>query len=186
MTMASHQGLGIVIMGVSGCGKSTVAEKLSESLGCSFLEADDFHSQKNKAKMSKGVPLTDDDRTPWLEALRDAMRAKMGAGETVTVTCSALRKEYRDILRSADAGHRQGRAYADCKVRFACLEAPAEVLAGRISARSRDQKHFMPVSLLRSQLELLQIDEDEGIVMVDATKSIKDIIDAIVCSLLSD
>uniref|UniRef100_A0A0E0HK14 gluconokinase n=1 Tax=Oryza nivara TaxID=4536 RepID=A0A0E0HK14_ORYNI len=166
----NHQGLAIVIMGVSGCGKSTVAALLAETLGCSFIEADDYHSQANKAKMSKGIPLTDGDRIPWLEALRDAVRERLDHGEDVAVSCSALQQKYREILREGDCSFRSGsRSYSSCRVKFVCLEASAEVIADRIRRRSMEGEHFMPASLLQSQLDLLQIDEAEGITVVDAT-----------------
>uniref|UniRef100_A0A0D3GC17 gluconokinase n=1 Tax=Oryza barthii TaxID=65489 RepID=A0A0D3GC17_9ORYZ len=166
----NHQGLAIVIMGVSGCGKSTVAALLAETLGCSFIEADDYHSQANKAKMSKGIPLTDGDRIPWLEALRDAVRERLDHGEDVAVSCSALQQKYREILREGDCSFRSGSgSYSSCRVKFVCLEASAEVIADRIRRRSMEGEHFMPASLLQSQLDLLQIDEAEGITVVDAT-----------------
>nr|ADM18302.1 gluconokinase 1-like protein [Gladiolus grandiflorus] len=155
---------------------------LSKSLGCSYLEADDFHSQANKEKMSKGIPLTDEDRIPWLETLRDAIRKKLESCETVIVTCSALQKKYREILRCADPEYKCG-DYRNCKLKFVCLDAPMEVLASRIIVRSKNGKHFMPVSLLQSQLELLQIDKAEGIHMVDATVSLQYILDSIVALL---
>ncbi|XP_020113005.1 probable gluconokinase [Ananas comosus] len=169
-------GLGIVIMGVSGCGKSTVAELLAKALQCSFIEADDFHSPANKAKMSKGIPLTDADRTPWLEALRDAIKEKLLLGENVTVSCSALQKKYREILRSSDISYKPG-SFSKCRVKFMCLEAPAELIAARMKKRSEEGKHFMPASLLRSQLDLLQIDEAEGISKIDASMRSEKIVD---------
>ncbi|CAL9147247.1 unnamed protein product, partial [Musa hybrid cultivar] len=182
--MASHvkdYGQAFVIMGVSGTGKSTVAEMLAKALDCSFLEADDFHSQANKDKMRKGVPLTDEDRFPWLEVLRDAVGKIMSSSKNVTLTCSALQKKYREILRSADADYKPGQ-YTICRVKFICLEASVEVIADRIRRRSKDGKHFMPVSLLQSQLDLLQIDEAEGVIRVDATMSREAILDSILTS----
>ncbi|WOK98327.1 hypothetical protein Cni_G07038 [Canna indica] len=179
--MASERkvhGLAFVIMGVSGTGKSTVAEMVAKALNCSFLEADDFHSQANKEKMRKGIPLTDEDRFPWLEALRDAMSKIMVSGKNITLTCSALQKKYREILRSADPDYKAGQ-YKSCRVKFICLEAPAEVIAERMNRRSVEGKHFMPVSLLQSQLELLQIDEAEGITRIDATTKLNNIMDNI-------
>nr|XP_010943649.1 gluconokinase [Elaeis guineensis] len=180
-SMASNpkdRGLAIVIMGVSGSGKSTVAQMLAKSLSCRFVEADDFHSQKNKEKMRNGDPLSDTDRFPWLEALRDAIRKNINDGEIVTLACSALQKKYRDILRSADQDYKPGN-YPNCRVKFVCLEAPVEVLADRMKRRSEAGKHFMPVSLLQSQLDLLQIDEAEGIAKADATTSLEAIVNAV-------
>jgi gluconokinase len=146
----------IVVMGVSGCGKSTVAELLAERLGWEMAEGDDFHSAANKAKMASGTPLTDDDRKPWLEAIRDWLDRIPG---NAVVTCSALRRSYRDILRTA-----RGR------VRFLHLHGAPAVLGSRIGDRTG---HFMPPGLLISQLETLeplQPDEDGTVVDVSASQ----------------
>lgn len=136
----------LVVMGVSGTGKSTVGALLAARLGRPLIEGDDLHPPENKAKMHAGLPLTDEDRGPWLRAVRDAMDA---AGRPTVVACSALRRSYRDILRTADG-----------RVRFLHLVAKPEDLAARMAARTH---HFMPPSLLASQLatlEPLQPDED--------------------------
>ncbi|XP_047075104.1 gluconokinase-like [Lolium rigidum] len=163
-----HTGLAIVIMGVSGCGKSTVAAMLAAALGCNFVEADDYHSQANKAKMSKGIPLTDTDRAPWLESLRDAIRERLDRGEDIAVSCSALQLKYREILREGDINYKAG-CYGTCRVKFVCLEASAELIADRVRKRAKEAGHFMPASLVQSQLDLLKIDENEGITVVNAT-----------------
>ncbi|KAL0912691.1 hypothetical protein M5K25_018682 [Dendrobium thyrsiflorum] len=168
----------IVIMGVSGSGKTSVAKMLSESFHCSFLEADDFHSHSNKEKMLKGIPLCDEDRFPWLEALRDAIRKKFVDGETVVLACSALQKRYRDIIRSADPDYKAGE-YSSCKVKFVCLVAPVGTIAERINKRSEEGNHFMPVSLLQSQMDLLQIFEYERIPQIDSTMNLQLILDQI-------
>ena len=144
----------VVVMGVAGSGKTTVARLLADRLGWIFAEADDFHSAANVAKMSAGTPLTDEDRRPWLEAVRAWLDACPG---DAVITCSALRRRYRDILRGADA-----------RVRFLHLAGSRSVLAARLAARSG---HFMPVSLLDSQLatlEPLEPDEDGVVVEVVA------------------
>ncbi|KAG8649984.1 hypothetical protein MANES_08G164500v8 [Manihot esculenta] len=156
-------------MGVSGAGKSTIGEMLAKVLNCRFLDADDFHSQSNKAKMNQGIPLSDEDRLPWLESLRDALRESLAGGETVVLGCSSLQKQYREILRSADPNYKLG-SYIST-VKFVLLDAKAEVLAERLNKRAAEGKHFMPATLLQSQLDLLQIDESEGIFKVDATSS---------------
>jgi gluconokinase len=140
----------IIVMGVAGSGKSTVAKMLAERLGWPMAEGDDFHSQENKAKMAAGTPLTDADRKPWLEAIRDWIDRTPGNS---VVTCSALRRSYRDILRGA-----RGR------VRFLHMQGSPAVLGSRIGSRTG---HFMPPGMLISQLETLeplQPDEDGAVV----------------------
>ena len=135
-------------MGVSGVGKSTVAEGLSTLLGWAYAEGDDFHPEANVAKMHAGTPLDDDDRWPWLRSIGAWMDARVAAGEPSVVTCSALRRAYRDLLR-------EGRP----EVVFCHLVAGEELVADRVGRRA---DHFMPASLLRSQydaLEPLQADE---------------------------
>lgn len=177
-SLVAAMGRAFVIMGVSGSGKTSVAKMLSKSLHCSFLEADDFHSQSNKEKMVKGIPLCDEDRIPWLEALCDAIRRKFIDGETVTLACSALQKNYREILRSADPDYRISDPDC-CKVKFICLVAPVETLAERVNRRSEKGEHFMPASLLKSQLDLLQIFENERIPRIDSTMILQSILDHI-------
>ena len=134
--------LHLVVMGVSGSGKTTVARALAAELGLTFAEADDFHPPANIARMTAGIPLTDEDRWPWLRALRDWMADRGARGESTVVTCSALKRRYRDLLR--DAGGR---------VLFIDLEGSRDLLAARLSGR---HGHFMPESLLNSQLDALE------------------------------
>lgn len=146
----------IVVMGVSGSGKTTVAAELGRRLGWTLAEADEFHSQENIDKMSSGTPLTDEDRWPWLRTIRDWMAAAQSRGESTVVTCSALKRVYRDIL--SEAG---GVAYLD-------LEGTAEVIAERMRHRSG---HFMPPTLLQSQLDTLEpLQADENGVSVSVTQ----------------
>ncbi|PIA50410.1 hypothetical protein AQUCO_01300862v1 [Aquilegia coerulea] len=159
----------IVIMGVSGSGKSTVGSMLAKTKGCSYLDADDFHPHANKEKMSNGIPLSDEDRIPWLETLSDLLRENIVNCKTVILGCSALQKKYREILRVADPSYKSG-SYGG-RVRFVCLEAPVEVIAARLEKRAEEVNHFMPAKLLQSQLDLFQIENAEGIFMVDATLS---------------
>ncbi len=145
----------LVVMGVAGSGKTTVAAILGERLGWPLAEADEFHSAANVAKMSAGTPLTDEDRQPWLAAIRDWIS---GTGGSSVVTCSALRRAYRDVLRQADA-----------RVRFVHLAGGRDELTERMSART---DHFMPIALLDSQLntlEPLQPDEDGVVVPISGT-----------------
>lgn len=139
----------VVVMGVSGTGKSTVGAALAEHLGRPFLEGDAFHPEANVTKMREGVALTDDDRWPWLRTVRDAMTAHAEHGEATVVACSSLRRVYRAVLREAQGG-----------VRFVLVDVPADDLRERMRHRSG---HWMPPSLLESQLatlEPLQADED--------------------------
>lgn len=126
-------------MGVSGTGKSTTAAILAQRLGRPMIEGDDLHPAANVAAMHAGRALTDADRAPWLLAIRDAMTA---AGGSTVVTCSALRRSYRDVLRTAEG-----------RVRFVHLVVPADELARRLAVR---QGHFMPATLLASQLATLE------------------------------
>ncbi|TWH32122.1 gluconate kinase (SKI family) [Isoptericola variabilis J7] len=123
----------VVVMGVAGSGKTTVATLLAARLGVEYAEADEFHSPENIAKMSAGTPLTDADRAPWLAAIRDWLTAEADAGRPGVVTCSALKRSYRDVLRSA-----RGR------VRFVHLTGTPELLAERMSSRSATTRTASP------------------------------------------
>jgi gluconokinase len=137
----------IVVMGVSGSGKSTVAQGLVDRLGWEFAEGDDFHPPANVEKMRAGQPLDDDDRWPWLRRLADWIGERERSGRSVVVTCSALRRSYRDLLRD---GHPS--------VWFAHVTADPGVLRERVTSRTG---HYMPVSLLESQLATLEPLQDD-------------------------
>ncbi|KAJ8771292.1 hypothetical protein K2173_026469 [Erythroxylum novogranatense] len=176
--MASgHGGKAVVIMGVCGAGKSTTGEMLANVFNCDFIDADDFHPQSNKEKMRQGIPLSEEDRIPWLEVIRGALMEVLTSGKTGVLACSSLQKQYREILRSADPNYQYG-SYA-CSVMFVLLDASVEVLSERLNRRAAEGKHFMPANLLQSQLELLQIDECEGILKVDATLNPQEIVKSI-------
>ncbi|KAJ6969330.1 gluconokinase isoform X1 [Populus alba x Populus x berolinensis] len=155
-------GKAIVIMGVSGAGKS-------ENLLTTSLTPVD--------KMHQGIPLTEEDRIPWLEILQDALRESLISGKTVVLSCSALQKQYREIFRSADCNYHHGSF--NSAVKFVLLDAKAEVLAERLDKRAAEGKPFMPAKLLQSQLELLQIDDSEAICKVDATLNPQALVNAI-------
>jgi len=153
-------------MGVSGAGKTSVGLAASAVTGVPFLDADDLHPPENVAKMAAGIPLDDDDRTPWLEAVGTALRDKAPC----IMACSALRRSYRDRLR----GHAPAAL-------FVLLQVPRTELERRTAAR---EDHFMPAALLESQLATLESpDPSEGIVVLDATESI-DVLAAEVARLL--
>lgn len=115
--------------------------------------------------MKAGIPLSDEDRIPWLQTLRDTLRVSLVNGETAILACSALQKHYRQILRCADPDYTPA-ASTSCAVKFVFLSVDAQVLAARLEKRAA---HFMPPELLQSQLDLLHIDESEGILKVDAS-----------------
>ena len=153
----------LVVMGVSGSGKSTVAAALAGALGGIYLDADDFHPAANVAKMTAGVPLTDDDRMPWLALVGEAVLRQAARGRLPVVACSALRRRYRDALREA-AGD----------LFFVQLDGTPELLAERIGARA---DHFMPPALLRSQLETLEpLEADEPGVVVSVDQPVEHIV----------
>ena len=145
----------VVVMGVSGCGKSTIAGLIAEETGWDFLEGDELHPPSNIAKMSAGVPLTDEDRWPWLAAIAAWIHERASAGRGAVVSCSSLKHAYRDRLRAG--GHAGG-------VVFAHLDGPRAVLAERLARRT----HFMPASLLDSQFAALErLGPDELGLVVD-------------------
>ncbi|WP_421733921.1 gluconokinase [Cellulomonas sp.] len=143
----------VVVMGVSGCGKSTVGSLLADRLGVPFLDADSLHPPANLAKMAGGVPLTDADRWPWLRLVGSALA---GAPDGTVVACSALRRAYRDVLREAAPD-----------VRFVHLVGTHAQLSARMSSR---EGHFMPASLLDTQLATLEpLEPDEQGIALDCT-----------------
>ncbi|MEV7800096.1 gluconokinase, GntK/IdnK-type [Microbacterium foliorum] len=150
--MSAHTSPPVVVMGVSAAGKSTVGRLLAADLGVEFLDADDLHPASNRAKMSAGTPLTDEDRMPWLDRVSDELAARSASGSVIA--CSALRRRYRDRIRARVPD-----------VVFVHLHGSDALLAERAAGRT---DHFMPPSLLRSQLDTLEaVDADEVAVVVD-------------------
>jgi gluconokinase len=163
----------IVVMGVSGSGKSTVAAGLVDRLGWEFAEGDDFHPAENVAKMRAGTPLDDDDRWPWLRTLAGWIGEHEEAGQSVVVTCSALKRSYRDVLRD---GHPS--------VWFAHVTADADLLRDRLTNRAG---HYMPPSLLDSQLAILQpLADDEPGAEVSGSGSPDAVVDELLTALRSE
>lgn len=155
----------IIVMGVSGCGKSTVGAELAEKLGIPFQEGDRLHPPANVEKMSAGTPLTDDDRWPWLDLVGAELHKGYEAGGVV-ISCSALKKSYRDRLRAACGG----------PLAFVYLEGSEELLTSRMGAR---KGHFMPLSLLKTQLETLEVPTGEpGVVTVDIDATPEELVEA--------
>jgi gluconokinase len=153
----------IVVMGVSGSGKTTLARGLAERLQWDFQEGDDLHPKANVEKMARGEPLTDDDRRPWLEAIGRWMDQRREQGTSAVVTCSALRRNYRDQLRTGRPG-----------LRFCQVTVSPETLARRLEAR---RGHYMPASLLPSQLAILEpLDPDEPGVTIDGEGAPADVV----------
>lgn len=163
--------LRVIVMGVAGSGKSTVGELLAERLGCDYADADEFHNPANVAKMAAGTPLTDEDRWPWLDAIADWLRQHEEQG--CVVTCSALRRVYRDRLREGAPD-----------ARFLHLAGSPELMAERVGGRPH---HFMPVELVRSQFETLEPPtDDEGAVTLDASETPEEIVEGFLAGVGHD
>lgn len=159
-----------VVMGVCGCGKSEIGSRLAAELGLRFLEGDAFHSPANVAKMSAGTPLDDDDRADWLRTLQGEIRAARQRGEAVVLSCSALKRRYRDLLRDGDPS-----------LRFAHLSGARGIIASRMQDRPG---HYMPASLLDSQLRDLEpLQADEAGLCMDLTLPPQELVSRILQSL---
>jgi len=141
----------IVIMGVSGCGKSTIGRLLAEELRWSFYEGDDFHPPENVMKMRKGIALSDADRRPWLEKLQEQILEAKRRGESAVLACSALKTSYRDLLREADGG-----------IVIVYLKGDYDLIWRRLKER---QGHYMPAELLKSQFG--ELEEPERAIKIE-------------------
>ncbi|WP_341952666.1 gluconokinase [Salinibacterium sp. TMP30] len=156
----------LIVMGVSGSGKSTVGAALGKTLGMKFIDGDDLHPSANKAKMAAGHALTDEDRAPWLEIIADRIGAELAEGNPIIVACSSLKRSYRQLLTS----------HAPSTV-FVHLQGDQEVIAERQSHRNHE---YMPNSLLDSQFSTLEpLSSDERGIRVDLTQTPDDIIRSI-------
>jgi gluconokinase len=156
-----------VVMGVAGSGKSVIGAALADALSVEFVEGDEYHSPENVERMSRGVPLSDDDRARWLRSLAARIREAKDAGTGLVVSCSALKRSYRDILR-AEASD----------LRFVFLKGQRALIAARLAGR---REHFMPPSLLDSQFAALEEPSpDENAWVCDIRKSAQELIAALV------
>ena len=157
----------IILIGVSGCGKTTIGIELSETIDCLFLDGDDFHPQANIEKMSVGIPLTEEDRAPWLDTLRGNIEERLNSGDDLVLACSALSRQSRNILRGDSDD-----------VRFVYLQGSKELIAQRLKDR---KGHFASPDLLDSQFDALQ--EPDAAIVVCITRSPQEIV-ARVCGEL--
>jgi carbohydrate kinase (thermoresistant glucokinase family) len=153
----------IVVMGVTGCGKTSVGIALAEALGIEFIDSDVLHSEANKKKMSSGTPLTDSDRQPWLQEVSKALQSH----ESIVVACSALKKSYRStILAGAPT------------TKFVHLSGSKELIFARLSERSH---HFMPIGLLDSQFQTLEpLDHTETGKVFEISKPVDEIVNEVI------
>lgn len=155
-----------VIMGVSGCGKSTVGQALAVRLGCPFYDGDDFHPAANVAKMAGGAPLNDEDRAPWLAVLHDLLARHVEKGETAVLACSALKKAYRDQLRAGQQDN----------VAFVYLQGSFDLIWQRMAARPN---HYMKAAMLQSQFDTLEEPDDKEAFRINISESINAIVETI-------
>jgi gluconokinase len=169
---APHPPCALVVMGVSGSGKSTIADHLARRLGWRYEDGDKFHPASNVAKMSAGHPLSDEDRRPWLQAIADEIDRVAAAGERAVVACSALKRTYRDIL-----------VHDRDDVRIVFLDGTEALIADRLAAR---KGHFMPPGLLVSQFKTLERpDASERPIIVSIDAPVDAIVDDIVRQLIA-
>lgn len=155
----------VIVFGVSGAGKTTIGKLLAQEVGWHFYEADDFHSRANIDKMRRGIPLTDADRWPWLESLRQLIERSLEASENAVLTCSALKRAYRDRLRVSD------------EVKFVFLRGDYALIEKQLRRR---HGHFMNPELLRSQFaDLEESKPDEDVITVELGRTPREIVEEI-------
>ena len=157
----------IVLMGVSGSGKTTVGKLLCEKTEWTFYEGDDFHPEENVEKMRAGTPLTDEDRVPWLLALREIIESHLEKNTSAVIACSALKASYREVLRRDDK-----------RIHFVFLKGEMALIQSRLSKR---EDHYMPADLLQSQFDTLE--EPESTLTVDIHPSPQEIADQILAEM---
>lgn len=159
----------IVIMGVSGSGKTTVGQALAERLALRFYDADDFHPQENVEKMAKGTPLNDADRWPWLKRLRALIVTCLSEGQTAVLACSALKEKYRQILKQGNA---------DVKIIY--LKGSFDLFWERMKGR---EGHYMKANMLQSQFDALEEPTSQEAITISADQNVAAIVDEIVATL---
>ena len=154
-----------IVMGVSGCGKTSVGEALAKELGWDFYDADDFHPPENVAKMANGIPLSDSDRAPWLAALHDLISSSLKADRPGVLACSALKESYRQQLIDSNPN-----------VQIVYLKGSYDLIWSRMSAR---KNHYMKPNMLKSQFDTLE--EPANSLIMDISMSVGDIVRMIIC-----
>ncbi|KAI1799786.1 carbohydrate kinase [Daldinia bambusicola] len=160
-----------LVTGPAGCGKSTVAKHLSEALNLPYIEGDEFHTKANVEKMANGIPLTDADRWDWLTALREESLRKLADGaEGVVLTCSALKRKYRDVIRVAPYYSH------DVVLHFIYLHAPEDVLLQRVGLR---KGHYMGANMVHSQFSILEppTAEETDVISIDVSRPMEDVLE---------
>jgi gluconokinase len=167
----AKNGTALVVMGVSGSGKTTVGELLAKRLGWAFMEGDRLHPPANVEKMRQGIPLTDADRWPWLDRIGEELKSWAGEGKSGVLTCSALKRAYRDRIRAARPD-----------VRFVYVKGSEALIAARVAARHHE---YMPASLLRSQFDTLEEPTlgEPGVVTVDAGGTVGEEVAEVIAAL---
>jgi carbohydrate kinase (thermoresistant glucokinase family) len=150
-----------IVMGVAGCGKTTVGRALARHLNCPFYDGDDYHPPENVAKMANGIPLDDQDRALWLARLAALIRGHLARGETAVVACSALKRRYRDRLRVSH------------QVKFVFLDGDFDLILRRMQAR---ENHYMKPEMLRSQFEALELPEGEEAIWIPIDGSVDEVL----------
>jgi gluconokinase len=165
--MPSDYPRAVILMGVAGSGKTAVGEKLAESLHWVFLDADNFHPPANIEKMKHGIPLTDDDRVPWLHRLHDELQHRLNEAQSVILACSALKESYRRALRDRVS-----------PLTFVYLDVDAETIRSRLQHRSA---HFFPKELMESQFATLEKPKDA--IIIDARNPLEVVVDQVTHAL---
>jgi gluconokinase len=164
-SLSSDHRLALIVMGVSGSGKTTLGEALAKRMGIAFFDGDEFHSAEARAKMTSGVPLTDEDRSPWLDRIGARLADAAGHPDGAIVACSALKRAYRDRLRAA----------VGSALRFIFLKGDKALMRSRVAER---KGHFMPASLIDSQFATLESPEGEDdVVTLGAEADVSRLVD---------